>query len=298
MEPQWDDLRIFLAVAREQSLSGAGRKLKLDPATVGRRIARLEADLEAPLFIKSPQGYALTSAGERLLSHSEHAEEAMRLGVEAVVGSSDKLTGQIRIGAPDGCANYVLPGVCAAIAAENPDLDIQIVSLPRVVNLSHREADLAITVSPPTTGQLLVQKITDYRLFLVGARRYLKTAPAIGSIEDLYGHRIIGYIPDMIYDAELDYLADIGLRRVQLASNSVPVQLRFAASGMGLCIAHEFALPSHTRLQKVLPDDICLTRSFYMVRHQGDKRSERLNRIADLLQTGIRDAIARLESAT
>ena len=68
MEPQWDDMRVFLAVAREESLSGAGKVLKMDPATVGRRIARLEEAMEAPLFVKSPQGYALSAAGERLLS--------------------------------------------------------------------------------------------------------------------------------------------------------------------------------------------------------------------------------------
>ena len=127
-EPHWDDLKVFLAVAREESLSGAGRILRIDPATVGRRIARLEQALDAPLFVKSPQGYALSAAGERLLSHSEAAEQAMRAGVEALAGPSESLTGQIRIGAPDGCANYLLPQVCARIGAENPDLDIHIVS--------------------------------------------------------------------------------------------------------------------------------------------------------------------------
>ena len=56
MDPHWDDLKIFLAVARTDSLSGAGRHLKIDPATVGRRIARLEEALGSPLFVKSPQG--------------------------------------------------------------------------------------------------------------------------------------------------------------------------------------------------------------------------------------------------
>ena len=67
----WDDLRIFLAVARTESLSGAGRRLQIDPATVGRRIARLEDAIGASLFVKSPQGYALTEAGGRLMPHAE-----------------------------------------------------------------------------------------------------------------------------------------------------------------------------------------------------------------------------------
>lgn len=296
MDPSWDDLRVFLAVARQESLSGAGRVLKLDPATVGRRVGRLEAALQTPLFAKSPQGYALTSAGEKLLVHSEAAEQAMRTGMEALTGTGDQLTGQIRIGAPDGCANYLLPQVCAAISRQNPDLDIQIVALPRVVNLSRREADMAITVSPPTAGQLLVQKITDYRLHLVAARRYVRENPPITEPADLRGHSVIGYIPDMIFDAELDYLGELKVTRVPLASNSVAVQLRLAAQGAGVCVAHDFALPAHRQLRKILPDRISLTRSFYLVRHQGDRNSTRLNRFAAELADGLRAEVARLES--
>ena len=296
MGPQWDDLRIFLAVAREESLSAAGRVLKLDPATVGRRIARLEAALEVPLFVKSPQGYTLSAAGERLLSHGEAAEQAMRAGIDALAGPSGRLSGSFRIGAPDGCANYLLPQVCTRIAEANPGLDIQILALPRVVNLSRREADMAITVSPPTAGQLLVQKITDYHLHLVASRRYLRDHPPVESLDDLRGRRLIGYIPDMIFDAELDYLTDLGIDRVPLASNSVPVQLKLVVHGAGLCVAHDFCLPAHRPLRKVLADQIGLTRSFYLVRHQGDQRSERLNRFAEQLCEGLRDEVAQLES--
>ena len=71
MQTNWDDMRLFLAVARENSLSAAGRVLRLDPATVGRRIQRLEAGLQATLFVKSPQGYALTDAGALLRDRAE-----------------------------------------------------------------------------------------------------------------------------------------------------------------------------------------------------------------------------------
>ncbi|KIC37388.1 MULTISPECIES: LysR family transcriptional regulator [unclassified Leisingera] len=298
MDPQWDDMKVFLAVAREASLSGAGRILKMDPATVGRRIARFEAALETPLFVKSPQGYALSAAGDRLLVHAEAAEQAMRAGTEALSGPSDTMSGQIRIGAPDGSANYILPQVCAEIAEANPDLDIQIVALPRVINLSRREADMAVTVSAPTAGKLLVQKICDYKLHLVASRHYLKDHPPIEKLEDLKGHKMIGYIPDMIFDKELDYLNDIGIERVALASNSVSVQIKMAAQGTAVCVAHDFSLPAHRMLRKILTDKVSLTRSFHLVRHQGDQRSERLNRFAQALSKGIRDEVARLEALT
>ena len=174
MQDNWDDVRLFLAVAREGGLSAAGKQLRLDPATLGRRMARLETSLGTGLFVKSPQGYALTVAGAELLSRSEEAETAMRVATSSLPVQSDSLTGQMRIGAPDGCANYILPQVCAVLAVEHPELDIQIVALPRVFNLSRREADLAIGVSAPTAGRLTVQKITDYRLHLAASEAYLK----------------------------------------------------------------------------------------------------------------------------
>jgi len=297
MEPQWDDMRIFLAVARTESLSGAGRQLKVDPATVGRRIARLEEALGAPLFAKSPQGYAPTDAGQRLLAHAERAEQAMQGAVEELSGNSGQLSGQIRIGAPDGCANFILPQVCAEISEQNPDLDIQIVALPRVFNLSKREADLAIGVSQPTAGRLSVQKITEYTLSLYAARFYLRNSAPIETLEDLKDHKIVGYIPDMIFDKELDYFSELGLDRIHLGSNSASVQTQMVRAGHGVGIVHDFAIgPGARRMVRILPDDFRLTRSFYLIRHQDDRRLERMNRFADALISGIKEEVQRLES--
>jgi len=291
----WDDLRVFLAVARAEGLSGAARGLRLDPATAGRRIARLERSLGAVLFAKSPQGYTLTEAGQRLVPRAEAAEMALVEGLgETGAGGAGRLTGTIRIGAPDGCANYLLPQVCARIGAAHPDLDLQILALPRVVNLSRREADLAITVSAPETQRLRAEKLSDYRLSLAASRGWLAEHGAPASVESLQGARMIGYIPDMIFDAELDYLARFGITRVPLASNAVSVQLNFARSGAGLAIVHDFALPAAPELVRVLQDEVRLTRTFWLVTHAGP-RDARLERLTTLLRDGMRAEIARLE---
>ncbi|EAR49515.1 Transcriptional regulator, LysR family protein [Oceanicola granulosus HTCC2516] len=281
----WDDIRVFLAVARAESLTGAARALKLDPGTVGRRIARLEDELGAALFAKSPQGYALTDRGARMRDHAAGAESALRAALDEGQGE-EGLTGQVRIGAPDGCANFLLPRVCAAIAADNPALDIQVLSLPRVVNLSRREADMAITVSAPEAGRLTVQKITDYHLHLA-RHRDLPPGPDAP---------VVGYIPDMIFDRELDYLSELGTERVRLASNSVAVQLQMLRQGGALGIVHDFALPFAPELVRTDTDRVSLTRSFYLVRHAADRRSDRLNRLARALADGLRAEVARLEA--
>ncbi len=294
----WDDLRLFLAVAREQSLSGAGRVLRLDPATLGRRIGRLEKALDSVLFVKSPQGYALTEAGLQLLERAEVAEQAMRRATADIEDPGEELRGQIRIGAPDGCANYLLPEVCGQIAADNPELDIQIIALPRVFNLSRREADMAIGVSAPTAGRLLVQKITDYHLHLAAAQPYLTRNAPLETLDDLKNHRLVGYIPDMIFDRELDYLAEIGVARVPLASNSVSVQLQMIREGAGIGVVHDFALPQAPGVVRVLPNAVHLKRAFFLIRHEDDRRNRRLQRFSELLIGGLRTQVAALEART
>jgi DNA-binding transcriptional LysR family regulator len=291
----WDDLRVFLAVARRESLSAAGKALRIDPATVGRRISRLEDSLGARLFVKSPQGYALTETGARLVPRAEAAEAALR-GLDEAAETPEGLTGQIRLGAPDGCANYLLPQVLAQMCDRHPGLEVQLVALPRVFNLSKREADMAIGVSRPEAGRLMVQKLTDYQLHLAASRHYLAAHPPIASRGDLKAHRLVGYIPDMIFDKELDYLAELGLAAPPLASNSVSVQLNFLRAGAGVGVVHDFALPAAPDLQRILPDDISLTRSFWLIRHADDARVPRLTRFAEDLVRLCRAEMARLEA--
>ena len=286
----WDDMRVFLAVARAEGLTAAAPVLKMDPATLGRRVVRLETAIGAALFVKSPQGYALTDLGVQMRDRAAEAEVAFSLAVDAGQGAAT-LSGQIRIGAPDGAANFLLPQVCADIQRANPNLEVQILALPRVVNLSRREADMAITVSPPAAGRLTVQKVTDYQLHLATGR----DASPVRSLADIKGRAVVGYIPDMIFDKELDYLGDMGQAGVQLASNSVAVQMQMLRrSGIG--IVHDFALPSVPELTRVLTDDVALLRSFYLVRHTSDRQSERLSRFATALMAGLKTQVATLEA--
>jgi DNA-binding transcriptional LysR family regulator len=155
---------------------------------------------------------------------------------------------------------------------------------------------MVIAVSPPTAGRLSVQKITDYRLHLAATVHYLRQHRGIETLADLRGHRIVGYIPDMIFDRELDYLSEAGVERVHLASNSVSVQLNLVRQGAGIGVLHDFSLPWLRGVRRVLPEAFALTRSFYLVRHADDRRLERQNRFAAALVEGMRAEVARLEA--
>jgi DNA-binding transcriptional LysR family regulator len=290
---RWDDLRVFLAVARQGRLTSAGRRLGIDPATVGRRIASLEAALGARLFDRSPQGYSLTEAGLGILVHAQAMESQAAAATDEVGGQADRLSGTVRIGAPDGVSNYLLVDACDTLSRDNPDLQVQVVALPRMFSLSKREADLAITVSPPSAGRLTVRKIADYRLHLYGRADVLEEAGEIRDLDDLSGMRGIGYISDMIFDKELDYYSLLGREaEPALTSNSLILQLRWCLRGVGLCILPDFVARAHPELGRVLPEDIRLERSFYLVRHQDDARVARINRMAEVVVDWMRLALS------
>jgi DNA-binding transcriptional LysR family regulator len=142
---------------------------------------------------------------------------------------------------------------------------------------------------------LTVQKLTDYHLHLAAHRDYLANSAPLRGKSDLRGHRMIGYIPDMIFDKELDYFAETEAQVVGLASNSASVQTRMVQSGAGVGIVHDFAIPFAPGVVRVLADEVSLKRAFWLIRHADDRRSERLTRFAEALGQGLRDEVTRLE---
>ena len=152
---------------------------------------------------------------------------------------------------------------------------------------------IPLPVSPPSTGRLTVRRIADYRLHLYARADLAAALGEVRTMADLRGARGIGYISDMIFDRELDYFSIIGREgEPALSSNSLVTQIRWCLSGYGICILPEFVGRRHPELVELLGDDIRLTRSFYLVLHRKDARSDRINRVAEVLANWMRDALA------
>lgn len=286
----WDDLRFFLAVARSGRLTAAARRLGADHATVSRRITSLEESLKAKLFERRPQGYALTGHGEQLLAKAE-SMETEALAIQSEIGGADMaLSGTVRIGAPDGFGASFLAPRLSSLAKAYPGLELQLIAMPRLLSLSKREADVAITLAPPKEGKVVARKLCDYRLGLYASRDYLDSMPPITTPEDLFAHRIIGYIDDLIFTPELDYLDEVakGLR-AQIQSSSVLAQMNAVAAGAGIGVIHHFMVPSEPRLVPVLPETVSITRSFWLLFHADLKEVARVRAIVDFI---VREAKA------
>jgi DNA-binding transcriptional LysR family regulator len=284
----WDDLRYFLAVARAGRLTAAARRLGADHTTVSRRLASLEAALQAKLFERKPQGYSLTEQGERLLEKAE-TMESQAMAVSAEVGGSDlALAGTVRVGAPDGFGTYFLAPELGRLAEQHPNLTLQLVALPRIFSLSKREADIAVTLEQPTEGRLVSRKLTDYRLRLYASRDYLDRHGIVADPSGLAGRLFVTYVRDLVYSPVLDYFGSLeryGPRRYEVAS--VVAQLEAVRAGVGIGILHDYAARLHPDLRLVLPA-ISFVRAYWLVTHAEVRTLQRIAVVHDYITERVR----------
>src|SRR3990170_372609 len=237
----WDDVRIFLAVARAGQILGAAKRLELNHATVSRRVAALEDALRAKLFRRLTTGSELTPAGERFLDIAERMEGDMIAARSTVAGEGDDVSGTVRIGAPDGFGVAFLAKRLGALTALHRELTIQLVPVPRSFSLSRREADIAITVERPTEGRLVAAKLVDYALGLYASRAYVDEHGLPQSRADLPAHRLVGYVPDLVVSPSLDYASDFSPDwHAGFSISSALGQVEAVRSGAGVGILHAF----------------------------------------------------------
>jgi DNA-binding transcriptional LysR family regulator len=268
-EFDWNDLRAFLAIARSGRLTAAAARLGIDHSTLSRRIAALEHSLRTKVFDRSPSGYTLTEQGRRLLPIGEEMERLAIGAGEAVGGTSTSVAGTVRIGSPEGFGSYFLAPRIAGLKDRHPRLKIQLVAAPAVFSLARRDADIVISVSRPPAGRLTVSKLIDYDLGLYAAPAYLRDSPDIGSSEDLFRHRFVSYIGELLHFPELDFLQHVapgGTTSVE--SSNLVAQLRATLAGAGLCVLPAFLAGGEDGLVRVLPAEISLTRSLWLTVHQ------------------------------
>jgi DNA-binding transcriptional LysR family regulator len=276
----WDDLRFFLAVARSGTLSAAASRTGTEHTTVGRRVRALEETLGAQLFHRSNLGYALTEAGENLLAAAEGMERAF-LSASAAAESAHTVSGTVRIGAPDGFGSVFLAARMHRLTNRHPGLEVEIMATARIFSLSKREADIVVSLSPPQQARVIARRLTDYRLFVYGAEAYLAAHPPIDTAADLERHPFVGYIEDMLFTRELNYLGVLGADvSARLRSTNLLAQVHATLGGAGLCILPAFIAATHPGLRAVLPGTVCLTRAFHMHIHEDHRQAAPIRAVA------------------
>ena len=185
MEPNWDDLRVLLAVARTASLTGAASRLRLGVATVSRRVERLEAALGHALFARHQTGYRLTDEGAALLPGAE----AMEAAAAGLAPGGAEVAGTVRLATAEALANEVVIPSLPALVARQPRLVVEIATDVATANLHRRDADLALRMVRPETGRVAVRRLGTLSFGLFGSPAYLAAHDGARPEE----HRLIGW---------------------------------------------------------------------------------------------------------
>lgn len=279
----WNDLKAFQAVAESGQIGLAARKLHVDATTVGRRIRRLETHLGQLLFERTREGQTLTEAGDELLAKVDVMAE-MAVSIYDAQSNQRGVSGQIRLSVSEGFGIWFLAPLLPQLALEHPELTLDLVASSGFLSPSKREADIAIMLSLPETGPLVSNKLADYSLMLYASPEYLEISGPLSGFSDLGKHEcLVGYIPDLLYDQELNYLNEFhtGLSAT-VRSSSINAQARIIASGGGIGVLPCFIGDQEKRLVRVLPERR-ITRSLHIVTHREGRSMSRIRFVTDWL---------------
>lgn len=282
----WDDLRYFLEVARTQRASGAARRLGVDHTTVARRVRELETALGTVLFDKSRSGgFVLTAEGQRLLAYADTIESTVQSASEQFALGAQSLSGHVRVGSTEGFGCFFLAPQLARFTGKHPDMSIDLLPVPHFVSLSKREADLAIMLERPERGQYVYTKLCDYRLRLYGTPDYLAQHAPIRTAADLRHHAFVSYVADLAFSHELLYLERTAPNvTASLCSTSVIAQYHAALQGSALAILPCFMAEPDPRLVAILPDEIVVTRRFWLCSREDLRKLRRITSLWDYLR--------------
>jgi DNA-binding transcriptional LysR family regulator len=280
----WNDLKFFLEVARIGTLSGAARVLGADHATVGRRIAALEHGLGKSLFHRSASGYTLTPAGEGLLGPAEQMEAlALRSAADGEQRGT-AIGGVVRLVTADGFGNFFLAERLQQFAQLHPRLTVQMVPIQQIQAQAQREGEISITLSAGGP-RFSAERLGDYGLGLYASHGYLEASGEPQSREALKSHRFVGYIEDLLFARELDYLDEVQpALRAQVQCSSLLAQVEATEAGTGICVLPHYVARRRARLRPVLADSVEIRRSYWMNILAGAERTPRIRALAEFVR--------------
>lgn len=290
----WKDIQIFLEVARNQRLTDASRRLGLDHSTLSRRTRLFEQKLNTQLFDRSTRGYNLTDAGQQLLAYAELMAQNATEATEILSNKNRQIRGKIRLGVTEGFGSWVIAPLLCKFGQHHPSITIDILTLPRFVNLSRHEADLAITIERPSNQGLVVSRLCDYRLQLYAGKKYLSTNSEPASISELSRHRLIGYVNDFIFSDQLNYLDPLlplsppsNHECFSIRGTSVITQYHATLHGAGLAILPCFMAEPTEELSCILKKEVDVVRQFWITARQDQRRLARVRLLWDYLRKAL-----------
>ena len=271
----WDDLRTFLAIARQGTLSAAARSLGVTQPTMGRRLAAMEARMGARLLQRTPTGYALTLIGEAVLGNAERAESEVLAAERAITGKDVTLEGVVRLTTVDTLAARVVAPALAALQARHSGIVVELVPDTRSLSLSKREADIALRMTRFEGHEIATRRVGAVAMGLYGTPEWPERIKQ-GDV------RLVTVLDDQEHLPEAKWLRQIYPNAaVGLRSNSREVQLHATLAGAGIaalaCYRADIE-PGLIRVENALPD---LVRDIWLGVHVDMRHMPRVRAVVD-----------------
>jgi DNA-binding transcriptional LysR family regulator len=290
----WSLLQGFLELSRYGSLSAASRALGVSQPTLSRRLAELEGALGVSLFLRGARGLVLTAAGERMVKVAERMREAASWVPEVVEAGHDPISGVVRVTAPEaGLATEWLPEVLLPLRAQHPDLLVEIAVENRLVDMTKREADIAIRNQRPSDAALTARSVGQHAWYLYASPAYLAARPPVTEFSDLRQHDLLAFeTPDHSLQSRWWSKRHLS-ERVVMRSNSVQALARAARAGWGITVLPAFVADRDLSLSRLLPERPITRMPLWLITHAELKLSPRVQAVFRLLAKSFDQARQR-----
>ncbi|HEY8335402.1 MAG TPA: LysR family transcriptional regulator [Tardiphaga sp.] len=282
--PDWENLRHFVTLAREGSLSAAARVLRVDHATVARRVAALEAETGMMLVDRRARSYALTEIGRRVAATAAPMEDAAFAVERAAVAAKPGLRGDVTISSPPSLTNALIAPQLIRLRQRHPGIRLTLIGEKRTASLNRREADIAVRLSRPTEPGLIARKAGHFGFSLYGAPQYLKETPPSALA-------FIAYDKSMDDSAQQVWLKAVAAgREIVLYSSDLENQAAAARGGVGLVALPHFVGDSDPRLQRYdATDSKAVGRDVWLIVHRDLRGAPVVRAVMDFLIDCVKD---------
>jgi DNA-binding transcriptional LysR family regulator len=232
----WDQVRVFLAVARAGQLAGAASRLGLDVSTVSRRLDRLEAELGVHLFDRTREGTVATAAAEAMLPAAEDMERGLAQFAAAVDAVETTAEGVVRLTAPPGLADAFIAPLLARFARRFPRVAVELDASVGYADLTRRDADLALRATRPRSGDLIAVRLVSTPSLPMTSPAY---AAELGRLKRWSDARWIGYAADLAQIPTARWVNERTGAAPVLRTSHFPSQVAAAVAGVGVMLASE-----------------------------------------------------------
>ena len=229
----WNDLKVFLAIAHSGSLTGAAAKLRHNHSTIFRRLNALEDDLDTRLFDRLPTGYALTPAGERMLELTNQADDAIQSIEREIAGRDLAPRGTVRITAAPNIARTVVPRALKALRKTHPLIVVETSVGDNDYDLNRREADIALRATNTPPGHLVGRKLMRLDWWVCGATSARKQPSGPDALHD---SALIGADRSLLHLPVFQWLESNYERQIVTRANDLSTMASLAKTGIGLAM--------------------------------------------------------------